>query len=99
MRTWGHPQLKTWIASHPDFKQSANSLGADSLVLEEIEEQEKEGNKLKYRIKHLLRNYREDEEKHSEEKAALITQLNKANYRILHLKRTLENEEANRTQK
>jgi len=53
----------------------------------------KDNLKLEFRIKHLLKNYKADEEKAQKEAKTLADQLRKAEFRVVHLKRSLEAEE------
>lgn len=60
----------------------------------ELDQLKKDNAKLEFRIKHLLKNYKEDEDKSNKEKKELEVLLRKAEFRIVHLKRSLEAEEA-----
>jgi len=59
----------------------------------EIEQLHKENTKLKNRIKHLLQNYKADEEAAEKEKKHLQDNWRKAEFRVGHLKRALVAEE------
>jgi len=75
------------------IKGTAQSGEDNHALFEEIKQLKKENQRLNYRINHLLKNYKADEERLEKEKKDLRVLHQKAEYRAQHLKKMLIKEE------